>query len=408
MTVKESYNVAGLPTTWGDEALKGNVATADAVVVERLRRAGAVIYGKTNVPVMLSDFQSYNPVYGTTSNPWDTARVPGGSSGGSAAAVAAGLSALEAGSDIGGSIRFPAHYCGVYGHKPSWGIVPPRGHARPGGYAPSDISVVGPLARSAGDLALALDVIAGPDEALAEGWRLELPPPRRLSLRDCRVAVWAVDPNCAVDGAVSDRVQAAADALARAGARVDDKARPAFDAGKANELFIRLMWSVRAARRSDAEYAAAQHAAAALAPGDASREALWARASVLTHRGWLATNHERTRLRLVWREFFKDWDVVLCPVAATPAFPHDHSADPTRRQITVNGKAEPYFDQLFWSGIAGLCYLPATAAPAGRTPGGLPVGVQIIGPEFGDRTTIEVARLLGEAIGGYTPPPGFE
>ncbi|HZS81537.1 MAG TPA: amidase [Stellaceae bacterium] len=407
MTVKESYDIAGLPTCWGSPALRDNMARHDAVVVERLKRAGAIIFGKTNVPVMLADFQAYNPVYGTTRNPWDPDRVPGGSSGGSAAALAAGFAALEAGSDIGGSIRFPAHYCGVYGHKPSWGIVPPRGHSLPGSYAPTDISVVGPLARSAEDLALALEVMAGADEKLAAGWRLELPLPRRSALRDFRVAVWRDDASCPVGSEVAERLEAVIAALARAGARIDDKARPEIDAAQAHALFIRLLWSVMAARSPIEEYERMRAEVAALAPEDESRAAQHKRASVLSHRDWLAAHHERTRLRHAWRAFFENWDVLLCPVAPTPAFPHDHSEDRDARQLLVDGEKRPYWDQLFWSGIAGLCYLPATVAPAGRTAAGLPVGIQIIGPEFGDRTTIEFARLLGEAIGGFTPPPGF-
>jgi len=196
MTVKESFNVAGLPTTWGIPAFKDWRPTEDAVPVQRLKAAGAVIIGKTNVPVALADWQTTNPIYGTTNNPYDKERTPGGSSGGAAAAVAAGLTALEMGSDIGGSIRNPAHYCGVYGHKPSWGIVPDRGHLPPppGTLASTDIGVVGPIARSAEDLALALEIVAGPDEDQAVGWRLALPPPRRGALRDYRVAAWLDDP----------------------------------------------------------------------------------------------------------------------------------------------------------------------------------------------------------------------
>ena len=213
MTVKDSYDVAGLPTTWGVPELRDNVPTTNAVAVDRLLAAGAVIFGKTNIPYNLADFQSYNDIYGTTNNPWDLERVPGGSSGGAAAALAAGLTGLEAGSDIGGSIRNPAHYCGVYGHKATWGVLPLRGHAKPGVLAPTDISVIGPLARDAGDLALAVDVMAGPDRIEANGWKLELPRPEGRGPGDWRIAVWADDPFCPVDHAVRDAVLRAADAL---------------------------------------------------------------------------------------------------------------------------------------------------------------------------------------------------
>jgi amidase len=194
MTVKESFDVIGLPTTWGLTELKENIPTANALAVDRLLAAGAVIFGKTNAPVLLADSQSYNPVYGTTNNPWDTSRTPGGSSGGAAAALAAGLTGLELGSDIGGSIRNPAHYCGVFGHKPTYGIAPPRGQALYGNVATSDISVIGPLARSAEDLTLALDIVAGPDPVEAAVWRLDLAAPRGKALTDYRIAVMLDDP----------------------------------------------------------------------------------------------------------------------------------------------------------------------------------------------------------------------
>src|SRR5438034_5287797 len=199
MTVKESFNVAGLPSTWGNLLWKHNTAADNAVLVERLLAAGVVIYGKTNVPLMLQDAQSYNEVYGTTNNPWDRARGPGGSSGGEAAALAAGLSALGAGSDIAGSLRNPAHYCGIYAHKPSWGLIPTRGHSPAGALTPTDISVVGPMARHAEDLDLAMRVLAGPDEPTHGAWRVELPPPRRKRLGDFRVAVWTQSALCEID-----------------------------------------------------------------------------------------------------------------------------------------------------------------------------------------------------------------
>jgi amidase len=408
MTVKESYDVIGLPTTWGVPALKDSVAKSNAVVVDRLLAAGAVIFGKTNVPLLLGDLQSYNEIYGQTGNPWDPGRTPGGSSGGSAAALAAGLTGLEAGSDIGGSIRNPSHFCGVYGHKPTWGIVPPRGHAINGVLGPSDISVVGPLARSAEDLGLALDCIAGPDVLQTPGWQLALAPPRQKALRDFRVALWLEDANCAVDRAVSDRLQAIADRLAKLGAKVDAKARPKFDPKRSHEIFLKLMFAVITARAPQEAFDKAKAAASGLKPDDQSFGALTTRAAVLHHREWIAANEERTKLRWAWREFFGAYDVVLAPIAAVPAFKHDHSEPQTQRKVQVNGKSEPYLDQLFWAGLAGVVYLPATVAPAGLSPDGLPVGVQIIGPELGDRTTIEFARLLAAEIGGFKPPPGYD
>jgi len=247
MTVKESYNVADLPTTHGVPDLAQNIATEDALSVSRLKRAGAVIFGKTNVPLRLADFQSYNAIYGTTNNPYDIERVPGGSSGGSAAALAAGLTGLETGSDIGGSIRNPAHYCGVFGHKPTWGLLPPRGHALPGILSPSDISVIGPLARSARDLETAVMAMAGPNEIESRGLQLSLKR-RGKPISEWKVAVWADDPMAPVSEETQARVRDVAAAFADAGATIDEDARPDFNAEEAHRLFQRLLDPALAAR----------------------------------------------------------------------------------------------------------------------------------------------------------------
>ena len=407
MTIKEAFDVAGLPTTWGLPELRDNRPETNALAVDRLLAAGAVIFGKTNVPIWLGDWQTFNPIYGTTNNPWDVSRVPGGSSGGSAAALAAGLTALEAGSDIGGSIRNPAHYCGVYGHKPTYGVVPQRGLAIPGRRAPVDIDVCGPLARSADDLALALEIMAGPDVFDAPGWRLELPPPRREVLRDFRVAVLRDDPSCPVDTTVTDRLQAVVEAVAAAGARIDEGAKPEIDTRRSHALFLQLLRGVTTSVLPEAEFAKLRRQAEALAPDDDGYRARVARGAVQLHREWFAANEERERLRFRWAEFFREYDVLLCPIAATAAFPHDQERERAERTITVNGRQQRSIDQLFWAGLAGVVYLPATVAPAGLMPGGLPVGVQIIGPHLADRTTIRFARLLAEEIGGFVPPPGY-
>jgi amidase len=241
MTVKESFNMTGLPTTFGNSAWKDNIAPGNAVVIDKLLAAGAVIYGKTNVPLMLQDSQSYNDIYGTTNNPWDKARGPGGSSGGEAAALAAGLSALGAGSDIGGSLRNPAHYCGVYGHKPSWGLISSRGHTASNAVTPTDISVVGPMARHAEDIDLALRVLAGPDLLQQAAWKVELPAPRGRRLSDYRVAVWADEPIAEIDASVRQRFDAAVAAVAKAGAKIDEAARPPIGAAEHHRLFMTLL-----------------------------------------------------------------------------------------------------------------------------------------------------------------------
>lgn len=406
VTVKESYDVAGLATTWGVPAHAHDVARTDAVVVERLRAAGAIVLGKSNVPFMLADFQSYSELYGTTNNPWDSTRTPGGSSGGSAAAVAAGLTGLESGSDIGGSIRNPAHYCGVYGHKPTFGIVPSRGHGIAGIPENADMAVCGPLARSAEDLAAALDVLAGPGELQAPGWRLELPAPRRTSLRGLRVAVWSTDATAPVDDEIAARAEQVAGALARAGAVVSDRARPPFVPAEHRRLYAQLVSAVMGAGLPDDAYEASKQRAAALDPGDDSRPAVAARAVVLDHRAWLASDTQRTAIRRQWKRFFEEWDVLVGPIMATTAFAHDHRPMP-ERTLEVNGVAQGYFDQVFWAGLATLAYLPATVFPTGPSRSGLPIGLQAIGAELDDRTTIEVARLLAPELGGYIPPPGF-
>jgi amidase len=408
MTVKESYDVVGMPTTWGIAELKDNFPSRNALAVTRLQAAGVVLFGKTNVPPHLADWQSFNAIYGTTNNPWDLTRSPGGSSGGSAAALAAGLTGLEAGSDIGASIRNPAHYCGVYGHKPTWGIVSPRGQALPGRVAESDIAVVGPMARSADDLALGLAAMAGGDEIDSAGWHLRLPAPRRRALRDWRVAVMLDDAASRVDGEVQDRLQALADFLGRRRAKVSDRARPAVDTAEANRLYILLLRAATSGRQTDAEFETNRKIAATLAPGDERYYARMTRANVLPHRDWLAANEARHQMRLRWAEFFRDWDVLLCPAAASAAFPHDHAGERHERSITIDGKRVPTTDQLFWAGFSGVVYLPSTVAPAGFTPGGLPVGAQIVGPQYGDRSCIALAQQLEGEFQGFVPPPGFD
>jgi len=407
MTIKESYDVAGLPTTWGLPALKDNIASTNALVVDRVLGAGAVLFGKSNVPLYLADWQSYNAIYGTTTNPWDSSRAPGGSSGGSAAALAAGLTALEAGSDIGSSIRNPAHFCGVFGHKPTWGIVPRHGQALPGQLAAVDIDVVGPLARSADDLVLALSVMAGPDPIEAAGWQLRLRAPRQKRLRDFKVAVMSDAPESPVDSDVRDRLHALADFLRRQRAAVDDRARPAIDTEEALRVYVRLLRGATSVRQSDADFARNVETVRALRSDDESYYARATRAEVQSHRDWLAANETRTRMRLAWAEFFTRYDLLLCPVAGVAALPHDHEGERYQRTALVDGQRRPVTDHLFWAGYSGASLLPSTAAPCGFTPAGLPVGVQIVGPQYGDLTCLRFARLLEQEYQAFVPPPDY-
>ena len=407
MTIKESYDVVGMPTTWGIPELKDNLPPRNALAVDRLLGAGVVLFGKTNVPIYLADYQSYNAIYGTTNNPWDLSRSPGGSSGGSAAALAAGLTGLEAGSDIGSSIRNPAHYCGIYGHKPTFGVVPPRGQALPGRVAQGDISVIGPMARSTDDLEIALGVMAGPDEIDAAGYTLTLTAPRQKALRDFKVAVVLTDPNSEVDAEVQAKIQAVADFLARQRAKVSDRARPDIDTNELARVYIHLLRAATSGRQTDEEFDRNAAARRGLSAGDESYYARMLRGSTSSHRDWIVANESRHKMRHKWAEFFKEYDVLLCPAAASAAFPHDHVGERHERTIEINGRRVPTTDQLFWAGYSCLTYLPATVAPAGRTSAGLPVGVQIVGPQYGDRTCLQMARLLEREFQGFVPPPAY-
>ena len=408
ITIKDTIETEGIRTTAGAPWLAGHVPSQDAAAVSRLKTAGAVVFGKTNCPLLGGDAQSENVVFGTTGNPWALDRSPGGSSGGSAAALAAGQTALELGSDIGGSVRNPAHYCGIYGHKPSFGIIPTRGHIPPppGALSAVDLAVVGPLGRAAEDLALALDVLAGPDEADDTAWRLELPPPRGQALGDYRVAVWLEDPACPIESAVGDALSNAVDALAGAGATVDAGLRPDFSLAEAHRTYQRLLYGATTAGLANRVYGTLLAKAQELEPDEDGRQARYLRDGTARHRDWLAADEERARYRVQWREFFGDCDILLCPTVPTTAIRHDHS-NINHRTITVDGQTRDYWDQIIWPGMASMAGLPATVAPVGLASDGLPVGIQIVGPYLEDRSTIDFARRLGEVVGGYEPPAAF-
>ena len=368
VTVKEAFAVTGLPTTWCEPAFTGQVAGEDAVVVERLERAGALVAGKTNAHRMLADFgRTENPVYGRTNNPWDPGRTPGGSSGGGAAALAAGLTYLDYGSDLVGSLRIPAAYCGVYALKPTAGTVPTRGFQPPGPPAPPDDRpfqpALGPLARTAADLRLALAATGGPDGPAAHAYSWRLAPPRHDRLADFRVRVVLDHPRCPVTSEVGGVLSDAVDALAAAGVPITEGWPDGFDPAAAAESFgfqVGLFFAVHE-------------------PG-----------------GELAGVAEQERRRLAARGAwdFRDFDVFLCPTVFTTAFPHDTGT-------TIGTR--PYDDQVFWIASASLAGLPAVAAPAGRA-GGLPVGLQILGPAHEDDTAIAFAEHAADVLGGFVPP----
>jgi amidase len=403
ITIKDSFMTAGMRTTSGAPELADFVPEQDAWPVARLREAGAVIYGKTNLPIYAGDMQSYNDVFGTTNNPFDPARTPGGSSGGSAAALAAGFTPLELGSDIGGSIRLPSHMSGVVGHKPSYGIVPAHGQipGPPGTLTLADLAVAGPMARSVGDLELGLDLLAGPNRWDHPAWRLELPPARHRALRDYRIAAWLDDDACPVEAESRALLEGAADTLRKAGACVDAEARPDFTLEKAATTFGALL---QAALSGGFTREQIEKFAAAIPDNEIGRAM---RASALRHREWLSHNERRLQLRLRWEEFFKDWDAALLPVMPCPAIEHDHTDPQAARTVLVGGERRPYGQVALWMAPAGACYLPATVVPVGLTRAGLPVGIQIVGPFLHDRTTLHLAGMLSERLGGCPRPPGF-
>ena len=408
ISIKECFDWTGTPSTYGHPDRRELLATADAVTVERLKGAGAIVLGKTNVPKDLADWQSFNAVYGTTSNPWDTGHSPGGSSGGSACALAAGFSALELGSDIGGSIRIPAHFCGVYGHKPTFGLVPFRGHSMAPGAAPDDLSVIGPLARTAEDLALALQLLAGPDGPAARAWTLTLPPPQdRTGLAGTRVAVITDDARFPVDQEISRAALDVAACLKAGGAQVSIDAPLPLESREAYALYIALLRGATSGRRTPADIEALAEKAARLTQGDESYEALMLRGLTQSHHAWLASTQQRARVQALWEHFFRDYDALICPVSATPAFPHMQHTPKEAQLLDVNGERRPNSDTYFWLGLASVPYLPATTFPAGLSRAGLPIGLQIIGPEYSDLACIALAQYLETAHRGFRAPPGF-
>lgn len=411
MTVKESFNVAGLATTWGIPGGPRTPAQSDAVAVRRLRAAGAIILGKTNVPTNLGDLQTVNPVYGLTRNPWNLDRTPGGSSGGAAAALAAGYVSIELGSDLGGSLRFPAHCCGVFAHKPTYELVPLRGHAPPGtpelSVSPAtDLAVVGPMARSAADLTLALNVLAGPDDAQAVGYTLSLPSPRHSRLKDFAVLILDEHPLLPLSSEVRAAMQHFADDLRRIGCSVADSSPLLPDLGVVADTFIQLLMSAIGVGLPQEAYRGLRERVSQLPEASLDRDSLRVRALVASQREWALADRRRAALSHQWNQLFRTWDVVICPVLPTTAGAHD-SAEMEQRRIDIDGRSVPYTAQGIWSSVASVCGLPATVIPIGSGKSGLPVGVQIIGPYLEDRSTLAFAELVERERGGFVPPPGY-
>src|SRR5262249_10322549 len=366
-----------------------------------------------NVPFAAADHQSFNPVYGTSNNPWDVRRTPGGSSGGAAASVAAGFAPLEIGSDIGGSIRCPAHFCGVYGHKSSYGIVPLRGPIppMPGTITQPPLGIGGPIARCAADLELALDVLVAPAEAERTAWSVNIPASRHEKLSDFRVALWADQKSFSVDRRCVEAMHAFAQDLRREGVQVDEHARPAIDPFVSDDLYVAMLFSTVSDGMPEDVLALTEKVAADMKAAARSYPARIAKAVHLNHHQFLALEEEQAKLCLAWRKFFERYDVVLCPIMPTVAFPHDHSGNGPghiaqySRTTLVDGQPVPYLNGLQWPGLITVANLPATAIPTGRRIDGMPMGLQMVGPYLEDRTTLRFAQLAEAALGGFVPPP---
>ena len=404
MTIKDAIAVEGIRSTGGAVELADHVPEQDAEVVSKIKTAGGIVFGKTNLPRWSGDIQAYNDIFGATNNPWDLGCGPGGSSGGASAAVAVGLTPWEIGTDIGGSIRLPAHFAGVCGHKPSFGIVPQVGYIDHVSYGltDADVNVFGPLARTVGDLELLFDVVNGPRRDTENGWRLDLPLARG-GAKELRVASWLDDPDCPVSEDVSVVLEAAVSAIEADGVAVDRSARPEIAFNDVRRVGQPLISAATSPGRTEEELEALQEIISDPSADETLR--MRAAASTMTHRDWLLLTEKRDRNRQLWSDFFTGFDVLLAPVAFVSAFEHQHEGTLYTRTLTVDGQVRPYSDLIVWTSQFGYVYLPSTVVPVGLTSGGVPVGIQVVGPYLGDRTTLEFARYVESLLGGYRIPP---
>ncbi len=400
MTVKDTFDVDGLPASAGLKSLSTRPA-GDADVVGRVRTAGANVWGKTNVPVMAADWQTSNRDYGTTNNPWDLTRTPGGSSGGAAAALAAGITPLEIGSDIGGSLRVPAAFCGVFSHKPTFGLVSQRGHVppQPGWVAERDLNVIGPMARSARDLRMLLAILSqAPIAAHAPS----------ANLVGLKVGLWIDEPAFHLDPQVRARVLGFASALAAEGAHVTPLQAP-LHVGELLDVYQTLLMSVAATDFPPRQRARTRRLRGwAKALSSLGMTPPWAStvlACTTSHAEWLEADNSRAVMREAVGGVFALHDVIVAPVAPVAAFPHDLRPYERRSLRMSDGARIPYGAMTQWIALATALGLPATTVPIGICAEKLPVGVQIIGPAGGDSRTLSVAQAIEEHIGGFAAPP---
>ncbi|MGB3734073.1 MAG: amidase family protein [Ilumatobacter sp.] len=409
MTIKDCYETLDLVTAAGAPELAEHVPTCDADVVRLLRRAGAIVWAKTNVPYHAGDHQTYNDLYGVTNNPWDLTRTAGGSSGGAAVAVACGFTTAEIGSDIGNSIRQPAALNGVFGLKTTYGLVSGRGHIpRPSGSLTQyDLGVFGPLGRSCGDLRVLLEVLTNSGSAFGGMPGAELPRfEQQPDIADLRIGVWADDAMAPVDSSVKDLVEDAARRLADEGAQVDGEIRPAIASSALHRGYMQLLNSTLSADISGDRWDGLVERAAGSEEYAENDAVTFARDSALSHRSWLAANERRAHAQLAWADVFEHIDVMIAPIQPVAAFPHDTERPYGKRTLKVNGSDAPYRGILFWAGLATMPHLPAVAIPIGHTAEGLPVGVQLIGPKWSDHKLLSIGEEISSVLGQhFTPPP---
>ncbi|MCG8336813.1 MAG: amidase [Proteobacteria bacterium] len=409
VTIKDNLEVMGMPCTAAAKDFQQHMPNRNADVVDALLQEGAIVIGKTNLPKLADDFQTYNDLFGKTTNPWDQSKTPGGSSGGAAAAVAAGLSVLDIGNDVGGSIRIPAHFCGIYGHKPTYGIVPDRGMVppAPGIFAGDfsfnmDIVTNGPLARSPEDLELIMKIIAQPKANDRKAWQLSLPESKKNKLNDFKIGIWADDEACPVDKSIVDAIHRVADELSNEGVIVEES-KPNLDFNRCFNLFSSLLNAVLGQATPHKIFKKWIEKESELDHSNSGYKNKQMIGAIQRHRDWLMRDAERQIFRQKWSEFFQEYDLLLCPAVCTNAIAHDHSPW-FDRTIQINNKAYPYSNLMGWPGLTNSVYLPSTVVPIGISNDGLPIGMQIVGDYLEDMTCIHFAMVLKEKIGGFTPP----
>ncbi len=401
MTIKDGFDVLNMPATSGaPQFASRDKDCVDADMVHKARKAGAVIWGKTNVPFMLGDIQSYNEIYGTTNNPYDVTRTPGGSSGGAAAALAAGITPLEIGSDIGGSLRHPANFCGVCALKPTWGVLSLRGHVPPppGAYSETDLGVAGPMARTIGDLQMLWDVLRGAASA----------PP--CDVKGARIAVWDEEIGFPLASDVRAAVARVADALRRAGATVETKKPPVTGEALLGPYNVNLMGIISLGLPDEVyrnfEAMREQDRKIVAEGGDNSGAAQFRLLSTPTYRDFARARTQRQRQMDAMAAFYAEgYDAIVMPIGPVAAFPHNQEGSFADRVLDVDGQAESYRALLSWIALATSMHLPALAVPAGQTGSGLPVGVQLVGAALGEDRLFDLAAAVERELGGFAPPP---